>query len=94
MRRTGFFRGFLSRLLIPLGFLAAILISMAIFLHTSEPPRQPPFLAPYEGYDPASMRQSMSPGGVGAKLDTILANGSRFIGQEGWRKPQDLIRQT
>ncbi|HHH75647.1 MAG TPA: hypothetical protein ENL03_01320, partial [Phycisphaerae bacterium] len=77
---------------IALGFILATFLVALVFLKVSEPKEKPSVLTPFEVKDNRSMLDAMMSGNVRKNLDTILDNGSRFTGQEGWVKTQYLIR--
>jgi hypothetical protein len=71
----------------------AILLSMGLWLYVYSPPAKPEVVPPVTDYDVTGMRQAVSPESIRNQIDEIAACGSRFMGQEGFGKVQELIRR-
>ncbi len=75
-------------------FLLAAALAAAAFLSAFAPT---PVAEPVRAADacpPAPMEQALSPDAVRSKLDAILAFGSRYPGQDGFRKTEAFIRKS
>ncbi len=74
-----------------LGIAVALIVG---FLRAFPPSHRPERLPPYEGYDPQPMDTVMEPDRVQSEMESILALGSRFQGQAGFRKSREQVRQA
>jgi len=84
----------LQRLGVAAIFAALLLLAMCFYV-TLFAPRPPlPTGSADESYDPAVMRGAVAPAQVAAHQQDIIGMGSRFIGQDGFYKTADYIRQA
>ncbi len=74
--------------------LALIGAVLAAYLSLAWPPRKRSALDVFGDYDRQTMRDAMAPKAVGARQQTILDCGSRYIGQPGFEAVQAMIRQA
>jgi len=76
-------------------FFAALLAGIVLYRsQTNEPPAYREAVLSNDAYDPRPMQEAMAPAALRAHIDTILARGSRFLGQSGFYAVADDIRRT
>jgi len=74
-------------------FLTLGIVAVAVFLDVFSPkPYERPTPA-FTGYDPAPMQEAVSPTAVRKALDGICAQGSRYMGQEGFYATEKYLRK-
>lgn len=67
-------------------------VAIAIFLHVFAPKPYEPPVEPFRDYDTAPMQQALAPESLRPTLDTIIALGSRHLGQPGFYRTEEYLR--
>jgi len=73
-------------------FLALAAGAVGVFLYAFAPRRLPVRTTQARDYDPRPVEAALAPARVRARLEAILALGSRYPGQPGFRAAQQMIR--
>lgn len=74
-------------------FTALAVALVATFLRVFAPPIVIPAAPPYTKYDRAAMQAAVTPAAVAAEQDQVLSFGSRFLGQDGYYRTEQYLRE-
>ncbi|HEY3398364.1 MAG TPA: FtsX-like permease family protein [Armatimonadota bacterium] len=75
-----------------LGFAVITIVAIVFWLRGFAPKPYEAPLEPFRGYDRTALSQAMLPAAVRTKLDGLLACGSRFMGQPGFYKAEQYLK--
>lgn len=84
--------GVVGRSVCALAFLLLTLASMVFYMRLVAPEPPPEVMKPFVGYSVDPMQEALAPDLVRAEMEHIVSFGSRFMGQPGWKKAENYIR--